>query len=1387
MTENIIAENNHFIPKISVIISVYNVEKYLRQCLDSVVNQTLKEMEIICVNDGSPDGSLEILKEYAEKDKRIITINQENEGAGAARNAGLDAAKGEYLYFLDGDDWIELHAMGTLYNRAAPDDLDILKFDRFNYNDATGERQPYIYCDGRQLPNVFSAKSVPAIYVIASSTAWNKLYKRSFIKEKNIRFQNLKTCNDIYFAFMAIASADRVSVVNEPLVTWRSNHTQSITASRGSHWECIFAAYDSLRNDLNDRFIKSPELEESFDEKMACHFSVEYYYAVEKDKFMNTAKQILSEKCLLKFNEIISENVVILQELEVIEKFLIESPEEEIKEAANYIVERVKLNFERMQNTIAAVLAPRFLAVFNRVKGYLEQPQPAINRPTQEQIRQFFDNKKQETLAKIALIKPLEDRNSPKYIVSLTSYGKRLADTAPYAIITLFNQSVKPDKIILWVAHNDKENVPAVLKQLTEKGLEIRFCEDLKSYKKLIPALLEFPEDYIITADDDVYYPQNWLEQLIFEHSKNPKKIICHRAHGIKVDENHNPISYNNWDFCIEPGLYFSNVYASSEKSAPRHLLESVFPTGVGGALYPPYCFYKEITNKKLFTRLAPNADDIWFWAMAVINKEYFGKESPYIVVRDGYSQNLQNIEPEQTQGGNALWNYNSQGGNDEQLKAVIEHFPQIGKVLGKIAPFQSTNKEHFTPNEIKNVYEEVLYLIHIFAYFLDCEYIKNNNCLKILDYACGDGYGSYFIANSYPQSEVVGADIDNDALVIADSKYNLTNLQFKHIAEIKGKFDFICAHQIIEHVDDVNYFLNTLKNLLNPGGAIIISTPQREYRLNDNQAPWSFGHKREYTKTEFENDVKKVFPHAQIYQMSGDEDLLLVEYNRCSMSREDRKIYGGRIPMQFQLNRTYSLEDLFLQSETTNDSINLFAIISPDNHFKSTIYIAEPSRNGLIDFNSADYWEKRYATGGNSGAGSYNRLAQFKAEILNDFVKKYSVNSIIEFGCGDGNQLSLAQYPQYMGFDVSQTAINICKNKFERDETKEFRLVNTFNDEKAEATLSLDVIYHLIEDDVFENYMKTLFCASTKYVIIYASNKASEYRALHVKHRKFTDWIESNKKDWALLQFIPNKHSSKNDSGDDTDTSFADFYIFGNKSVVENDTVKTLENDKHKTKRFCPLCQRTSTYFARFGLIPRRDALCPHCWSLERHRLVCLFLKEKTDFFTRKSRKILHIAPEFCMEMLFKNHIKEEEYISADLYNPRAKVKMDIMDIRYKDESFDIIFCSHVLEHVSDDRKAIREFFRVLTKGGWAILNVPIIREKTYEDPTITDPKAREKAYGQNDHVRAYGIDYVDRLQEAGFLVEVTGAKDFLDSFDIEKMGLGNGAAGEVYFCVKR
>lgn len=177
----------------------------------------------------------------------------------------------------------------------------------------------------------------------------------------------------------------------------------------------------------------------------------------------------------------------------------------------------------------------------------------------------------------------------------------------------------------------------------------------------------------------------------------------------------------------------------------------------------------------------------------------------------------------------------------------------------------------------------------------------------------------------------------------------------------------------------------------------------------------------------------------------------------------------------------------------------------------------------------SAAYWEKRYATGGNSGVGSYGLFAEFKADVLNTFVDTHRVQSVIEFGCGDGNQLSLARYSTYLGLDVSSTAISRCKEMFKSDKHKSFRLTSEYSGETAGLALSLDVIYHLVEDNVFEHYMQMLFKASNRYVIIYASDSDDNrgYEGTHVRHRKFTKWVKENLPNWELVQHLPNRVGS--------------------------------------------------------------------------------------------------------------------------------------------------------------------------------------------------------------------------------------------------------------------
>ncbi len=196
-----------------------------------------------------------------------------------------------------------------------------------------------------------------------------------------------------------------------------------------------------------------------------------------------------------------------------------------------------------------------------------------------------------------------------------------------------------------------------------------------------------------------------------------------------------------------------------------------------------------------------------------------------------------------------------------------------------------------------------------------------------------------------------------------------------------------------------------------------------------------------------------------------------------------------------------------------------------------------------------------------------------------------------------------------------------------------------------------------------------------------------------------------------------------------------------------------------------------------------RPNVLSPSTLSLERHRLLWLYLQNETDFFkpelvSESTRlRVLHMAPEQCFLKRFKK-LQHIDLVTADLYSPIVDVKADILDLPFDDNSFDIIFCNHVLEHIEDDKKAMQELYRVLKKGGVGIFQIPqdYSRKKTYEDFSITSPEERAKHFGQYDHVRVYGSDYFDRLRAVGFTVNEVNYAKKLSEQEMDKYRLMKG-----------
>jgi len=243
----------------------------------------------------------------------------------------------------------------------------------------------------------------------------------------------------------------------------------------------------------------------------------------------------------------------------------------------------------------------------------------------------------------------------------------------------------------------------------------------------------------------------------------------------------------------------------------------------------------------------------------------------------------------------------------------------------------------------------------------------------------------------------------------------------------------------------------------------------------------------------------------------------------------------------------------------------------------------------------------------------------------------------------------------------------------------------------------------------------------------------------------------------------------------------------------------KRLAGSGTKGDRLCNYCGKHSKAFTSSGLdVPiiqelqiksagyRSEAICPHCQSKDRERTLLFFLERMTSFFEQTEQKVLHIAPEAKLAEKLKAFLPQGNHYDADLNPENATHEIDITTIPFEDETFDVVICNHVLEHIPDDALAMRELRRVLKHGGFALLQVPISLEifKTVEDFSITDPVGREAAFGQVDHVRVYGRDYVTRLSRSGWNVRMYYALDFLSAEEIEQFSLIEDEP--VFYCEK-
>ena len=561
----------NYTPKVSVIIPVYNVAEYLPECLDSVISQTLKEIEIICVDDGSTDNSVEILKEYANKDSRITVIVQKNLHAGVARNAGLAVAKGKYLSFLDSDDFFEPTLLEENYKIAEKENVDLVFYQYHTYNNDTKEIERTgginFECPvNEEGYGVISVKDVAdRIFTICNPMPWNKLIRKDLIDKNQIRFQSLTASNDVYFSLVALACSDKIALFYKPFVYYRHNRKDSLKNNRDKNPFNFYEAYKGVYRTLNNKNL----------------------YDEYKSSFLRT-----------------------------------------LVSSSFWTMEHT----DAMRTTVRNFIKERIVPEFN------------ITGSDKEQLPKH-------------LIDKLNRLEEPEVIISLTSFPARIG-TVNQTIESLLNQTMKADRVILWLAPeqfpNKEADLPQELLDLREKGLTIDWYHDIRSYKKLIPALKKYPDAIIVTADDDLIFKNNWLSLLYSAYLNDKTKIWSHRITRLYRSGGKMHI--------LDRSLYLDENGAYKKELKAANAFNKL--TGGAGSLYPPKSLHPDVMDEDAFMKLAPTSDDIWFWIQAIRN-------GYKVAVVDNNQYKLQYVPGSQEE---SLYKVNDAGGH----KVFFEHLNNI-------------------------------------------------------------------------------------------------------------------------------------------------------------------------------------------------------------------------------------------------------------------------------------------------------------------------------------------------------------------------------------------------------------------------------------------------------------------------------------------------------------------------------------------------------------------------------------------------------------------------------------------------------------------------------------------------------------------------------------
>jgi len=548
-------------PILSIVTVCYNEEDDIEKTCRSIQSQVFKNFEWIVIDGGSTDKTLCILNKY--KDNITKIISEKDDGVYDAMNKGISFAKGEYVLFLNGGDYL----------------VDYLSLQFvFDNNICTGDvlygDVLYLYRDGHKEKSNFPNK-IKRNYFAKNCIG----HQASFINKKLFyRFgfynKDLKIVGD--WEKWIVFKKNKVSFVKIPNIV------------------AVQKRYDGLSTAKNERIWNLHQKETMSVLKKYYPF---YFF------------KIFISKLLIKLaNNVLSTKIA-------------------------------KVMFKKTSK--ARFYLYKIFELLKNLYGNLD----------------FY-------FKRVFLKKVSNNGRETEIIVSLTSFPERMA-IIHRCLLSILSQDFKPDRLILWLSIEEfplmEKDLPKKVISLKKKGLEIMFCNNIKSYKKLIPSLKKFPDAIIVTADDDIFYSKTWLRSLYFSYKKNPKAIHCHRANKIII-KNNKLEKYVTWPSVNN----FGNEFASF-----NNLLN-----GCGGVLYPPRCFYRDIFKEEIFTEICKSGDDIWFWGMAVLNNVKINVvENNISIVND--------LLPDK-KNGTHLWNENSLGGNDLQIENLLRLYPELKRIIIK-------------------------------------------------------------------------------------------------------------------------------------------------------------------------------------------------------------------------------------------------------------------------------------------------------------------------------------------------------------------------------------------------------------------------------------------------------------------------------------------------------------------------------------------------------------------------------------------------------------------------------------------------------------------------------------------------------------------------------